>query len=54
MITRIWRGWTRPEQADAYQQLLLEEIFTGIAAYTAIVAFSCCAAHYDMVVAPFS
>ena len=32
MITRIWRGWTRPEQANAYQQLLLEEIFPGIAA----------------------
>ena len=32
MITRIWRGWTRPEQADAYQQLLLTEIFPEIAA----------------------
>jgi heme-degrading monooxygenase HmoA len=32
MIQRIWRGWTRPAQADAYQQLLLTEIFPGIAA----------------------
>jgi len=32
MITRIWRGWTRPDEADAYQQLLLTEIFPGIAA----------------------
>ena len=32
MIQRIWRGWTRPAQADAYQQLLLTEILPGIAA----------------------
>jgi heme-degrading monooxygenase HmoA len=32
MIQRIWRGWTRPAQADAYQQWLLTEIFPGIAA----------------------
>ncbi len=32
MITRIWRGWTCPENADAYQRLLLEEIFPGIEA----------------------
>jgi antibiotic biosynthesis monooxygenase (ABM) superfamily enzyme len=31
MITRIWRGWTTPENADAYQALLLDEIFPGIA-----------------------
>jgi hypothetical protein len=31
MITRIWRGWTTPANADAYQTLLLDEIFTGIA-----------------------
>ncbi|MDP9019100.1 MAG: antibiotic biosynthesis monooxygenase [Candidatus Eremiobacteraeota bacterium] len=30
MITRIWRGWTSPENADAYERLLLEEIFPGI------------------------
>ena len=32
MIVRIWHGWTAPHNADAYQRLLLEEIFTGIAA----------------------
>jgi hypothetical protein len=30
MITRIWHGWTSPENAAAYQQLLLGEIFPGI------------------------
>lgn len=32
MISRIWRGWTRPENADTYETLLREEIFPGIAA----------------------
>jgi len=32
MITRIWRGWTTPENAAIYQQLLQSEIFPGIAA----------------------
>ena len=31
MITRIWHGWTDLEKADAYETLLREEIFTGIA-----------------------
>ncbi len=31
MITRVWRGWTTPENAAAYRALLLEEIFEGIA-----------------------
>ncbi len=31
MITRLWRGWTSRENADAYQQLLREEILPGIA-----------------------
>ena len=30
MILRIWHGWTRPENADAYEELLKEEIFVGI------------------------
>lgn len=30
MISRVWHGWTLPENADAYQNLLLEEIFFGI------------------------
>ena len=32
MIARIWHGWTRPEDADGYEALLLEEIIPGIAA----------------------
>lgn len=32
MITRIWRGWTTHENAPVYEQLLLTEIFPGIAA----------------------
>lgn len=29
-VKRIWRGWTTPEKADAYQELLHREIFPGI------------------------
>lgn len=32
MIKRIWHGWTAPERADAYERLLREEVFPGIAA----------------------
>ena len=32
MISRIWLGWTTPANADAYERLLHEDIFTGIAA----------------------
>jgi heme-degrading monooxygenase HmoA len=31
MICRLWHGWTTPANADAYEQLLRTEIFTGIA-----------------------
>jgi heme-degrading monooxygenase HmoA len=30
MISRIWHGWTTPENADQYEALLKEEIFVGI------------------------
>ena len=30
MISRIWHGWTKPENADTYEALLKEEIFVGI------------------------
>ena len=30
MISRIWHGWTTHENADVYENLLKEEIFTGI------------------------
>jgi hypothetical protein len=32
MISRIWHGWTTPENADAYHELLRTEILPGIAA----------------------
>ncbi len=32
MISRIWHGWTTPADADAYETVLREEIFPGIAA----------------------
>jgi antibiotic biosynthesis monooxygenase (ABM) superfamily enzyme len=31
MIARIWHGWTKPEHARAYEDMLREEIFPGIA-----------------------
>jgi heme-degrading monooxygenase HmoA len=30
MISRIWHGYTTPENADVYENLLKEEIFVGI------------------------
>ena len=30
MISRIWHGWTTPQNADIYEALLKEEIFVGI------------------------
>ena len=32
MIVRMWRGWTRPEDTDAYAEYI---VGTGIAAYKA-------------------
>jgi hypothetical protein len=32
MISRIWHGWTAPENADRYETLLKSEIFPGILA----------------------
>ena len=45
-IKRIWHGWTAPENADEYQDLLKKEIFTGIEAkhipgYQSIELFRC-------------
>ena len=30
MVTRIWHGYTKPENADAYHQLLTTKILPGI------------------------
>lgn len=32
MICRIWRGWTTPENADAYHKILTKEVMPEIAA----------------------
>ena len=32
MIARIWRGWTTPENAHAYQRIVSQEVLPGIAA----------------------
>ncbi len=32
MIARLWHGWTKPENADAYENLLKTQIFPGILA----------------------
>ena len=31
MICRVWHGWTGPANADAYEHLLRDEVFVGIA-----------------------
>ena len=31
MIARVWHGWTTPEEADAYEQLLREEVLPDMA-----------------------
>ena len=32
MIFRIWHGWTTPENANAYQRIVQDEVFEMIAA----------------------
>jgi antibiotic biosynthesis monooxygenase (ABM) superfamily enzyme len=32
MICRIWRGWTTPENADAYERVVRGEVIPGIEA----------------------
>jgi antibiotic biosynthesis monooxygenase (ABM) superfamily enzyme len=29
-ITRLWRGWTKPENADDYERFLLEQLFPSM------------------------
>ncbi len=30
MIARVWKGWTKTEDADAYEQLLREVVYPGL------------------------
>ena len=32
MICRLWRGWTTPEDADAYESIVRSEVIPGIEA----------------------
>ena len=32
MICRLWRGWTMPEEADAYENIVRSEVIPGIEA----------------------
>ena len=32
MICRLWRGWTTPENADAYELVVRDEVIPGIEA----------------------
>src|SRR3712207_3751805 len=34
MIGRLWHGWTKPEDADTYQDLLEREVLPGISEKT--------------------
>lgn len=34
VITRLWRGWTTPENADAYEQFLVTRLFPSMRAIT--------------------
>lgn len=30
MVARVWRGWTKAEDADAYEKLLREVVYPGL------------------------
>ena len=32
MICRLWRGWTTPENSEAYERILRQEVIPGIEA----------------------
>jgi antibiotic biosynthesis monooxygenase (ABM) superfamily enzyme len=34
VITRLWRGWTTPTNADAYEEFLLSELFPSMRSIT--------------------
>ncbi|HEY5205918.1 MAG TPA: antibiotic biosynthesis monooxygenase [Roseiarcus sp.] len=36
MILRVWRGWTNPENADRYEELIGTTIFPGILARSVV------------------
>ena len=38
MITRVWHGWTRPQDADDYERFLLDELFPSMQRYDGFLA----------------
>jgi antibiotic biosynthesis monooxygenase (ABM) superfamily enzyme len=38
MITRLWRGWTRAQDAEAYERFLLDELFPSMRAIDGFVS----------------
>ena len=38
MITRMWRGWTRADNADDYERFLLDELFPSMRRIAGFVA----------------
>jgi heme-degrading monooxygenase HmoA len=34
MIARVWRGWTKTEDADSYEQLLRQVVYPGLKSIT--------------------
>jgi antibiotic biosynthesis monooxygenase (ABM) superfamily enzyme len=34
VITRLWRGWTPPDDADAYERFLLDDLFPSMRGIT--------------------
>ena len=43
MIARVWRGWTKAEDADAYEHLLRATVYPGSIAFWAIAVATFCA-----------
>jgi hypothetical protein len=40
VITRLWRGWTRTADADAYERFLLDELFPSMRGEVAFVTLT--------------
>jgi heme-degrading monooxygenase HmoA len=47
MITRMWRGWTAPSDADAYERFLRTELFPEVARLPGFVAARILRRHVD-------
>jgi hypothetical protein len=43
MITRLWRGWAAVDNADAYEQFLLDELFPSMQEIPGFLGADVCA-----------